>query len=224
MSRRIAVPLICVLATAFAAVGVATAAKPPAPPQARAVVVDYYDSGQWTRDVVAQTKKARKLLKRGLAHVDRGKKPAIVLDIDDTSLTQYPCRKPGDLPFDDGAAGASCVASGRLPAIVETRAIYRLAQRRGVRVFLITGRPTPARDATVANLREAGYTGRYKLILRPVSDLSAPSVIPYKSGERRKIVRAGYDILLNIGDQYSDLRGGFADHRIKLPNPMYFIA
>jgi predicted secreted acid phosphatase len=224
MSRRLAVLLASLLATALAAVSVATAAKPPAPPQPRPVVIDYYDSGQWTRDVVAQTKRARKLLKRGLKHVSKHKKPAIVLDIDDTSLTQYPCRKPGDLPFDDGAAGASCVAGGRLPAIVETRAIYRLAQRRGVRVFLITGRPVPARDATVSNLREAGYTGRYKLILRPVSDLSAPSVVPFKSGERRKIVRAGYDIILNMGDQYSDLKGGYADHRIKLPNPMYFIA
>jgi len=229
MSRRLAVLLTALLAVA-AAGGTATAAqappvaKPPAPPQPRPVVVDYYDSGQWTRDVVAQTQKARRFLLRGLRHVEKGKKPAIVLDIDDTSLTQYPCRKPGDLPFDDASAGASCVASGRLPAIVETRAIYRLAQRRGVRVFMITGRPTPARDATVANLREAGYAGRYKLILRPVGDLSAPSVVPYKSGERRRIVRAGYDILVNIGDQYSDLKGGFADHRIKLPNPMYFIA
>lgn len=223
MSRRLAVLLLALLAAAaLAAVGVATA-KPPTPPQPRAVVVSYYDSGQWTRDVVAQTKKARKLLLRGLKHVPKGRKPAIVLDIDDTSLTQYPCRKPGDLPFDDAAAGASCVASGRLPAIAETRAIYRLAQRRGVRVFMITGRPTPSRDATVSNLREAGYTGRYKLILRPVSDLSAPSVVPYKSGQRRRIVRAGYDIILNVGDQLSDLKGGFADHRIKLPNPMYLI-
>ena len=56
-----------------------------------------------------------------------------------------------------------------------------------------------------------------------MSDLTAPSVVPYKSGERRKLVRAGYDIIVNIGDQASDLRGGFADHRVKLPNPMYLI-
>ena len=144
-----------------AAVGVATA-KPPAPPQPRPVVVSYYDSGQWTRDVVAQTTRARRLLVRGLKHVPKGKKPAIVLDIDDTSLTQYPCRKPGDLPFNDATANGMCIQSARLPAITETRAIYRLALRRGVRVFMITGRPPPSRDATVANLREAGYTGRHK--------------------------------------------------------------
>src|SRR4051812_43214545 len=95
MSGRLAVPLA--VALFVAAVGVATA-EPPAPPQPRPVVVSYYDSGQWTRDVVAQTKRARKLLLRGLKHVPKGKKPAIVLDIDDTSLTQYPCRKPRALP------------------------------------------------------------------------------------------------------------------------------
>jgi acid phosphatase len=217
---RFAVLLAVVLSAA--AVGVATA-KPPAPPQPRPVVVSYYDSGQWTRDVVAQTTRARRLLLRGLKHVPKGKKPAIVLDIDDTSLTQYPCRKPGDLPFDDAAAGGTCIQSARLPAIAETRAIYRLALRRGVRVFMITGRPTPSRGATVANLREAGYTGRHKIVFRPVADLTAPSVVPYKSGERRKLVRAVFEIIVNICDQTSDLRGGFADHRIKLPNPMYLI-
>jgi hypothetical protein len=75
----------------------------------------------------------------------------------------------------------------------------------------------------VKNLREAGF-GRYqKLILRPESDLGAPSVVPFKSGERRKLERAGYDILVNVGDQDSDLAGGYANRTFKVPNPMYFI-
>jgi hypothetical protein len=79
------------------------------------------------------------------------------------------------------------------------------------------------RDATVKNLRAEGYTTYAKLILRPESDLASPSVIPFKSGERRKLVRAGYDILVNVGDQDSDLAGGYADRSVKVPNPMYFI-
>ena len=49
------------------------------------------------------------------------------------------------------------------------------------------------------------------------------SVVPYKSGARAKIVAMGYDIILNIGDQNSDLAGGYADKDIKLSNPYYLI-
>jgi hypothetical protein len=34
---------------------------------------------------------------------------------------------------------------------------------------------------------------------------------------------AGYDIIANLGNQCSDLRGGFADRTVKIPNPMYFL-
>jgi predicted secreted acid phosphatase len=155
--------------------------------------------------------------------VRKGAKPAIVLDIDDTSLTQYPCREPGDLPFDDPAKGVECVASATLPAIAPTRALYELALRKKARVFFITGRAEASRDATVANLRRAGFTGRHALILRPPSTFGDPSVVPYKSGARKQLIRKGYDILVNVGDQRSDLQGGAADHRVKVPNPMYLI-
>jgi len=222
MSRRLIAALVALLALVAGAAVAATAA-PPKPPQPRDVVVRYYDSGRYTRDTVPVLNRAKAALKKGLKHVARGRKPAIVLDIDDTSLSQYRCRKPGDLPFDDAAQGVTCVQSAALTPIVETRALYQLALRRGVKVFFITGRVPAMRDATVKNLREAGYTKYAKLILRPVSDLGAPSVIPYKSGERRRLVRAGYDILVNVGDQESDLAGGYADRRFKVPNPMYFI-
>ena len=222
MSRRLLASLLAALAL-VAGTAVVAVAAPPKPPQPRDVVVPYYDSGQWTRDTVPVLGRATAALKSGLEHVARGKRPAIVLDIDDTSLSQYRCRKPGDLPFDDAAQGVACVQSAALTPIVETRALYRLAIRRGVKVFFITGRVPAMRDATVKNLREAGYTKYAKLILRPTADLSAPSVIPYKSGERRRIARGGYDILVNVGDQDSDLAGGYADRAFKLPNPMYFI-
>ncbi len=222
MSSRLLAACLAALAL-VTAVAAAAVAKPPAPPQPRPVVERYYDSGQWTRDTVPQLRKARAALLDGLQHLRKGRKPAIVLDIDDTSLSQYRCRKPGDLPFDDGARGVACVQSAALTPIVETRALYRLALRKGVKVFFITGRVRAMRPATVKNLREAGYTRWQRLILRPAADLAAPSVVPFKSGERRKLVRAGYQILVNVGDQRSDLEGGFARRTFKLPNPMYLI-
>jgi hypothetical protein len=49
------------------------------------------------------------------------------------------------------------------------------------------------------------------------------SVIPYKSRARCRIERRGYDIVANVGDQYSDLAVGCADRAFKIPNPMYFL-
>ena len=43
----------------------------------------------------------------------------------------------------------------------------------------------------------------------------------YKSGARATLERHGYTILENVGDQQSDLAGGRARHRYKLPNPVY---
>ena len=44
----------------------------------------------------------------------------------------------------------------------------------------------------------------------------------FKAPERRKLTEEGYTILLSIGDQQSDLSGGYAERTFKLPNPVYF--
>jgi hypothetical protein len=58
--------------------------------------------------------------------------------------------------------------------------------------------------------------------LRPKAD-DNPPMVPYKTGERGKIAAQGYAIIGNIGDQHSDLAGGYAERAWKLPNPFYFI-
>jgi hypothetical protein len=50
------------------------------------------------------------------------------------------------------------------------------------------------------------------------------SVVPYKSGERQKLVDAGYRIVGNMGDQWSDLIGApEGDRTFKVPDPMYYV-
>ena len=49
------------------------------------------------------------------------------------------------------------------------------------------------------------------------------TTIHYKSATRAHIELLGYDIVANFGDQYSDLKGGFADKTFKMPNPNYFL-
>ena len=178
--------------------------------------VPYHRSDQWNRDISSVIGRVKRYLKRRLER-RRPANPALVLDIDDTSLSLYSCLKGYDF---ERAGVARCVVAGGLPAIRQTRSLVRYARKRHVTVFFITGRPEPLRDLTAKNLRAAGYGGRLRLVLRPTDDSNA-SVIPYKRGARRKIVRDGYRILANLGDQWSDLRGGYARRDYKLPNPMY---
>ena len=63
--------------------------------------------------------------------------------------------------------------------------------------------------------------GWTKLVTRPDDD--GGSIVPFKSGERAKIASAGYTIIATIGDQQSDIDGGFAECGFKLPNPFYFV-
>jgi len=49
------------------------------------------------------------------------------------------------------------------------------------------------------------------------------SAVDFKAPERRKIAERGYTIVLSLGDQESDLKGGYAERTFKLPNPVYYL-
>lgn len=74
---------------------------------------------------------------------------------------------------------------------------------------------------TKDNLKALGYTNYAGISFRPNPDPNK-SAVPFKSGARREIAAQGYTIIANIGDQQSDLDGGFAERTFKLPNPFYF--
>jgi len=49
------------------------------------------------------------------------------------------------------------------------------------------------------------------------------SASEYKSGRRAALEREGYAVVLNLGDQRSDLDGGHAERALLMPNPFYFV-
>jgi predicted secreted acid phosphatase len=107
------------------------------------------------------------------------------------------------------------------------------AEDHGYTVFFLTGRPVTQAAATVANLRDVGYdVTESNLYTKDASGATEPwlspcaptcTTIQYKSLTRAHIESLGYDIVVNLGDQYSDLKGGYADKTFKLPNPMYYL-
>lgn len=179
----------------------------------------YRSSGAWDRDIDAVVEQARVDVKEGAKLVRaRGAKPAIVFDIDETTLSNYEFWSAAD--FKNGPSIATGLLQGRDPAIRQTKRLFDLAQRLKLKLVFITGRPDALRSVTKRNLKRAGYAG-YKLITR--GDDGNASVVPYKSGARKNLYKRGYEVVANLGDQYSDLAGGFADVAYKIANPMYLI-
>ena len=145
-------------------------------------------------------------------------KPALVLDIDETSLSNYADLSAGN--FDTSALALSAV-TGHGTAIGPTLRLYTGAVASGVAVFFLTGRPAAIDSITTSNLRRVGYNkGWTRIYEKPAS----AGTEQFKSSTRAAIERRGYDILANVGDQQSDLDGGHADRTFKLPNPFYFIS
>jgi predicted secreted acid phosphatase len=202
------------------ALGTAARGAPPKYPAEPEEIREYRDSGDWDRDISAVAKRAKAWLRKRVLSKDAPRKPALVLDIDETSLDNYPCIEAGDFQDMESLVPA-CVVRYDAPAIEQTRSIFRRARKLEVAVFFVTGRRDAIRKGTRENLRQAGYTGRYRLVTRPTDD-DRDSAAPYKRSARREIEGRGFTIVANVGDQRSDLKGGYSERRFYLPNPMYF--
>ncbi len=209
--------VLLLIVTVSLAAAVPAAAAPPDYPASPASIRAYHDSGRWDRDIKSVTDRARRWVKHSTGSARAPRRPAIVFDIDETSLDNYPCIERADFA---ATALATCVVAFDSPAIRHTRRLFTLAHRLRLAIFFVTGRPEGLREGTLRDLRDSGYRGKYTLLMRP-NDYAKPSLAPYKTGARRRITRRGYKILANVGDQRSDLSGGFAERRYLIPNPMY---
>jgi len=212
--------LPALLALAFLALPVRQyAIEPPNLDTAKAEIYSYINSGEYFRDLGAVALKANKYLaKRINKPAKPGEKRAIVLDIDETTLTNLPHFMANDFGYVP-AVWNRYVASAQAKAIVPVQVAYDMAVRANVAVFFITARKESQRPGTEKNLHDVGYDRRANIYFMP--DDSTESVQHFKTGIRKQLVAEGYTIILNIGDQDSDLRGGYAEKTFKLPNPIY---
>lgn len=153
---------------------------------------------QWITDVSTVINQAQSYLTTALPGAT---KPAIVLDIDNTSLeTQY---NPGLIS----------------PAIPPVLAMTKWAKQQSAAVIFVTGRPALMGIYTRLNLASVGYS---------VDDLyggglttgsaGSGALESYKTGARIDIESKGYTIVANIGNSASDLSGGHALATFKLPD------
>lgn len=191
----------------------------------------YVCSGAYDAELARIIADAQAFIEKRAGEVVR---PAVVLDIDETSLSNFAEILANDFGYipkgpcsvmPEGPCGwDTWVLEARAEVIAPMLALFNAARSKNVAVFFITGRHEEdgKRKATIANLEKAGYSDWAGLVLRP-PEASKLSIVQYKSGERAKIAAAGYTIIANIGDQQSDLDGGFAERAYKLPNPFYYL-
>ncbi len=187
----------------------------------------YHDSGDYDRGLAEVAGQAGQWI---ATRAKTAKQPALVLDIDETALSNWeiikrddfgrPIGGPCDLALDAPCGWAAWDQLGRDPAIVPTLQMFQQARALGVAVFFLTGRPENQRAATERNLRAVGYDDFAKLYMVPDGQHFA-SAADFKAPIRAQLEQQGYTIIANMGDQPSDLAGGHAERSFLLPDPFY---
>ena len=178
--------------------------------------------GCYAKDLDLQANRAAKFLRARAAKRRAGEKLVMVLDIDETTLSNYEEMVGAGFAYDSKVFNA-WVESAKAPAIPGTLKLFNEARKLGVGVFFITGRPEEQRSVTEQNLHSQGFNQWQQLVLRAPEQKSL-TALQYKSAARGKLQAEGYTIVLNVGDQWSDLKGEHqAEYSVKYPDPYYFL-
>ncbi|MGG2461414.1 HAD family acid phosphatase [Streptomyces sp. RGM 3693] len=149
---------------------------------------------EWLNDVAPIAASLQDYLEHRLAHGNSGKRPAVVLDIDNTSLaTHYDRGKP-------------------IEAILKAT---HYAHEHGAAVLFASYRDADKQDATTRELTSAGYTVD-GLCLKPHGD--SPGKAQVKLGCRKKYEAQGYTLIADVGNRSTDFEGGHYDKGFKLPD------
>jgi len=232
-SRCAALRIVMVLALSGAALALAAEPQDHDHPRnhddLETELIQYHDDGTYDRLL-------REVAARVIAHLreeaPKVKKPALVLDIDETALSNWPKLRANHFAFfptgpcdllPAGPCGEDTWERLGVDAALEpVQTIYRAARSIGVTVFFITGRNETFRAATEQNLHNAGYPVWAQLYMEPEGSHFS-SAVDFKSPRRKEIEDQGYTIIANVGDQQSDLTGEAQKQGFRLPNPFYFI-
>ncbi|HVI56527.1 MAG TPA: HAD family acid phosphatase [Luteibacter sp.] len=172
----------------------------------------------------------------------KGLKPAVVLDIDETVLDNSPyqarlIRAGGEFNEADWAAWCKEAIARPMPGAL---AFTKFAADHGIAVIYISNRAKDLDEATLANLRSAGFPVASKeSFLGLGTFVEGCEQVGSEKGCRRQLVAKNYRVLMQFGDQIGDfanILGNNAEGRARamapytdwigerwfvLPNPTY---
>ncbi|MGQ9819862.1 MAG: HAD family acid phosphatase [Candidatus Kapaibacteriales bacterium] len=184
---------------------------------AKNAIREYYLRGQYEIELDEIIDDALPKVKQ----FQQAKNRAFVFDIDETALSNLQYELETDFGYIPELWNKWVLAE-KAPAIPKVKEFYDSLVAWGYKIIFITGRNESQFQSTYNNLRKAGYSTIDTLICRTKeeSELSAQE---YKTKMRRELTEKGYFIVGSIGDQWSDLLGGYCLLQIKIPNYMYLI-
>ncbi|MCU7495233.1 MAG: hypothetical protein HF314_09530 [Ignavibacteria bacterium] len=177
----------------------------------------YYDSGRYDKELQEVVSEAMDDFEKVEVHDSS----AVVFDVDETVLSNYPAIKKLDFGFVPDIWN-QWILEAKAPAIEEVRNLYNYLVARKFHIIFLTGRTLAQYEATYKNLKEAGFTTFDTLIVRSGKMSDAPAE-NFKNIERIVLSDMGYKIEGCVGDQWSDLKGQYTGIKVKLPNFLYMV-
>ena len=184
---------------------------------AKDVVKEYYESGKYDEELKGVINDAREQFSKIEIH----KNSVVIFDVDETVLNNYGLAKQMDFGYVYDL-NKKWNKELKAPAIQQVKDLYEFLLGKGVSIIFLTGRNYTEYDVTYENLMKVGYTKFDTLITQREDELKLKSQ-EFKSKKRVELTNLGYEIIGNIGDQWTDLNGPYSGIQIKIPNYLYEI-
>ena len=178
-------------------------------------VKQYYEGGQYDKELDEIVSDA----KQKFGGIEVRSNSVVIFDIDDTALLNYEGSKKMGYGYVKSMVD-EWVSSAEVPAIPQVKDLYDYLLQRDVKIIFLTGRFHDEYDYTYQNLMNEGFTTFDTLIVRRPEEQKLPAV-EFKSNVRTALTQKGYDIIGNVGDQWTDLDGPYSGIRVKIPNYIY---
>jgi predicted secreted acid phosphatase len=195
-------------------------------------VISYVDSGQYYSDIKSKITEATIILNANIG------KPniCVIFDLDETLISEYQFMVKNNFAWTNSLIEEAQTIT-TFPTLPSVKMFFDYCTNKSIFTVVLTSRRVKQLDATMELLTNAGYIALGRLIMRPDDDNG--TIQQFKRGKRDLLVKEGYEIILNIGDQESDLvddvivsseTSGLRKYlllppnAIKLPNPFYFIS
>jgi acid phosphatase len=180
-------------------------------------VTNYYHSGKYEAEL-------NNVVDKAIAEFDKvtpAESSLVVFDIDETALSNYSFDESIDFGFVPDL-WVKWINDAKAPATDGVKRLYDFLIKKGFKVAFVTGRMENIYAPTYKNLLNAGYVKFDTLIVRNPSENNL-TALDYKSKKRVELTNKGYNVVGNVGDQYSDLEGPDHGIQVKIPNYMYII-
>jgi len=179
-------------------------------------VKQYHTSEQFNRDV-------ENAIDDGLANLRQleiPKNAAFVFDIDETALSNLEYELRYNFGYDP-KTWDEWIKEANATAIPGVKRLYDSLVARGIKIIFISGRNAALIKDTELNMKKVGYS-HYDTLICKTPEFKGKKAVEFKSKIRKELSRK-YKIIGSVGDQWSDLEGGWTIIKIKIPNYMYFI-